>query len=83
MLSGGWIDRAWAAYGANGNPEYLKRILMIASSKKLTEIYADDGLIDTATWFLNSMREQDNIVDEKIRAIIADNPKLEYRIAKK
>jgi len=39
MLSGGWIDRAWAAYGANGNPEYLKRILMIASSKKLTEIY--------------------------------------------
>ncbi|CAL7964278.1 hypothetical protein GAMM_60300 [Gammaproteobacteria bacterium] len=56
---------------------------MIASSKNSTEIYADDGLIDMATWSLNSMRKQDNIIDEKVRAIIADNPKLEYRISKK
>jgi len=83
MLSGGWIDRAWAVYAASGDSEYLKRILMIISSKKLTEIYADDGLISMATWSLNSMRKKDKIVDEKVRAIIADNPKLEYRIDKK
>lgn len=56
---------------------------MIAASKNFTEIYADDGLISMARWSLNSMREQDNIIDEKIMAMIADNQKLEYRIDKK
>ena len=82
MLSGGWIDMAWAAYAASGDREYLKRILMIISSKNSTEIYADDGLINMATWSMNSMREQDKVVDEKVRSIIADNPKLEYRMDK-
>ncbi len=83
FLSGGWIDRAWAMCGASGDDRYLKKILMIASSKNFTEIYADDGLINMASWSLNSMLKQDKTVDEKIRAMIADNPKLEYHLDRK
>jgi hypothetical protein len=82
MLSGGWIDRAWAAYAANGDNNYLKRILKIAASKNFTEIYADDGLVDMAIWSLNSMRKKDKIVDEKVISLINENPKLEYRTNK-
>lgn len=83
FFSFGWIDRAWAAYGASGSNEYLKKILMIISSKRSTKIDADDGLIKLATWSLNSMRKQDATVDEKVGTIIATNPELEYQADEK
>lgn len=81
------LDQLWASYEASGNDKYLIRILEVANEdpKKYEFKLRDKELVTidvlniaAATWSLNSKRNQDKEIDNKIKKIIASKPELDY-----